>query len=124
MQKDSGSNLSAVLRNLEGEGRLSAFLKTLDAPALERIIFDWLLWARAEQMAPVNIDWTTWLILGGRGAGKTRAGAEWVRAQALTQAKSGYGSPARIAIIGRTLDEARNIMVEGSSPNYIHDKSG
>lgn len=115
MQKDSESNLSAALRNLETDGRLQAFLNTLQAPVLERIIFDWSLWARAEQIAPTNSDWTTWLILGGRGAGKTRAGAEWVRAQALKPPDAVLGAPARIAIIGRTLDEARNIMVEGSS---------
>ncbi len=114
MPINSVSSLFAGLRDLKAEGRLHAFLGTLDAVLLERIIFDWPLWARAEQMAPAT-DWTTWLILGGRGAGKTRAGAEWVRAQALGQPEVGRGAPARIAIIGRTLDEARDIMVEGSS---------
>jgi phage terminase large subunit-like protein len=54
-------------------------------------------------------DWTTWLLLGGRGAGKTRAGAEWVRELALADAK------ARIALIGETEHEAREVMVEGVS---------
>lgn len=114
MQIDSVSSLSAALRNLRDDGRLSGFLNGLDPAELERIIFDWPLWARAEQIAP-GTDWTTWLILGGRGAGKTRAGAEWVRAQALRPPEISQRMPARIAIIGRTLDEARDIMVEGSS---------
>jgi phage terminase large subunit-like protein len=54
-------------------------------------------------------DWTTWLILGGRGAGKTRAGAEWVRSLALNDAK------ARIALIAETEDDAREVMIEGVS---------
>jgi phage terminase large subunit-like protein len=53
--------------------------------------------------------WTTWLILGGRGAGKTRAGAEWVRRIALSDPK------ARIALIAETEDDAREVMVEGVS---------
>jgi phage terminase large subunit-like protein len=54
-------------------------------------------------------EWTTWLLLGGRGAGKTRAGAEWMRALALADPK------ARIALIGETEHEAREVMVEGVS---------
>jgi phage terminase large subunit-like protein len=54
-------------------------------------------------------DWTTWLILGGRGAGKTRAGAEWVRRTALADPK------ARIALIGEGEHETREVMVEGVS---------
>ena len=52
---------------------------------------DWRMWGRAgKQLPPDEPDWRNWLILGGRGAGKTRAGAEWVKAQALglwTEAK-------------------------------------
>jgi phage terminase large subunit-like protein len=52
--------------------------------------------------------WTTWLILGGRGAGKTRAGAEWVRAVAADRT-------ARIALIGETERDVREVMIEGVS---------
>lgn len=54
-------------------------------------------------------DWTTWLILGGRGAGKTRAGAEWVRHVAENDPQ------ARIALIGETEHDVRHVMVEGVS---------
>ncbi|MFZ0847198.1 MAG: terminase family protein [Pseudolabrys sp.] len=54
-------------------------------------------------------DWLTWLILGGRGSGKTRAGAEWVRQVAQNDPK------ARIALIAETEHEAREVMVEGVS---------
>jgi phage terminase large subunit-like protein len=64
---------------------------------------------RAPERANSGADWTTWLILGGRGAGKTRAGAEWVRDLALSDPK------AHIALIGETEHDAREIMVEGVS---------
>jgi phage terminase large subunit-like protein len=61
------------------------------------------------RLANSGEEWTTWLLLGGRGAGKTRAGAEWVRALALADPK------ARIALIGETEHDAREVMVEGIS---------
>lgn len=70
--------------------------------------YDWLRHARAEQLPPEG-DWATWLILGGRGSGKTRAGAEWVRAQAES------GAARRIALIAETVDQARDVMVRGAS---------
>src|SRR3990170_3261871 len=64
---------------------------------------------RAPRLANSGADWTTWLILGGRGAGKTRAGAQWVRDIALND------KHARIALIGETEHEVRSVMVEGVS---------
>ena len=64
---------------------------------------------RPPQLANSGAEWTTWLVLGGRGAGKTRAGAEWVRDLALADGK------ARIALIAETEHEAREVMVEGVS---------
>jgi len=70
---------------------------------------DWLLWAHAAQMPPEG-DWTTWLLIGGRGSGKTRAGAEWVRSLA-----TGASPVSRIALVGETMAQARAVMVEGES---------
>lgn len=70
--------------------------------------FPFLATARAAQRAP-NGDWRTWLFMGGRGAGKTRAGAEWTRFSAL------YGGCARIALLGPTLGDVREVMIEGPS---------
>jgi phage terminase large subunit-like protein len=64
---------------------------------------------RAPERANSGADWTTWLVLGGRGAGKTRAGAQWVRDVDASDAK------ARIALIGETEHDAREVMVEGVS---------
>ena len=66
-------------------------------------------WAHENQLPPKSEGWRTWLMMAGRGFGKTRAGAEWVHA--LASGKPG----ARIALIGATIHEARNVMVEGVS---------
>lgn len=63
--------------------------------------------ARAEQLPPDDDDWDNWLLLAGRGYGKTRTGAEW----ALEQAKT-YD---RGALVGPTAGDARDILVEGES---------
>ena len=68
----------------------------------------WEGWARDEQLPPQKA-WRTWLICAGRGFGKTRAGAEWVRDVARAD------PAARIALVGATMAEVRNVMVEGDS---------
>lgn len=68
----------------------------------------WELWARSDQKPPAG-DWSVWLICAGRGFGKTRAGAEWVREVAKRD------GDARIALVGASLNEVRAIMVEGES---------
>ncbi len=73
--------------------------------ALER---SWADWARKEQLPPDG-DWRAWLFLGGRGAGKTRAGAEWVGELART------GRAGRIALVGPTFHDVREVMIEGHS---------
>ncbi len=76
----------------------------------------WLFehWALEHQLPPEG-DWTTWVILGGRGAGKTRAGAEWIRAQVEGGKPGDPGPSSRVALVGETLDEAREVMIFGAS---------
>ena len=66
-------------------------------------------------MPPGGEAWRTWLVLGGRGAGKTRAGAEWVKARALGLWPATGARSERIAIVAPTLGEARLVMIEGKS---------
>ena len=73
-----------------------------------RLKYAWPLHARESQLPPKG-DWDTWMILAGRGFGKTRTGAEWVRAQ-VENYQAG-----RIALVARTIPEAQSIMVEGES---------
>ena len=75
-----------------------------------RIQREWWLSGRAEQKPPEGA-WRTWLIMGGRGSGKTRAGAEWVHALATASARSDL----RIALVAETLGDAREVMVDGVS---------
>ncbi|NOX84288.1 MAG: DNA-packaging protein [Alphaproteobacteria bacterium] len=90
----------------------------------------WMSHAHKHQIEPIG-DWTTWLILGGRGAGKTRAGAEWIRALVADGAVSDGGAAndrgaanddgvdrhtARaIALVAETYADAREVMIEGPS---------
>ena len=69
---------------------------------------DWEFWQRWDQYVPVG-DWRIWLVMAGRGYGKTRMGAEWVCEMAAAH------PGARIALIGATITEARGVMVEGES---------
>jgi predicted phage terminase large subunit-like protein len=74
----------------------------------------WDFWAMPHQLPPAGA-WRTWVILGGRGAGKTRAGAEWVRAQVEGPRPRDPGRCKRIALLGETIDQAREVMVFGDS---------
>lgn len=69
---------------------------------------EWPIWAHDGQ-TPERDDWGLWLIRAGRGFGKTRAGAEWVQAYARANVT------ARIALVGGTADEVRQVMIEGPS---------
>ncbi len=85
----------------------------MSARDLERVLYDWHMWARDDQLPP-DLPWVTWLLLGGRGAGKTRAGAEWVRRLVLGQPLA-EAHTLRIALVGETLADVRAVMVEGIS---------
>ena len=80
-------------------------LKLADLERMERL---WRAWRRPDQREPDG-DWRTWLVMAGRGFGKTRMGAEWVRAAA--ESKPGL----QIALVGATDNEVRRVMVEGPS---------
>lgn len=85
-----------------------AFLRELTEAERRQLLAYWPFWARPEQLPPPG-EWRTWLVMAGRGFGKTRAGAEWVRRIALSD-----GS-ARIALVASSILEARAVMVEGES---------
>jgi len=85
-----------------------AQLAQLSAAQRAEFATHWRLWAREQQLPPAGEAWRIWLILAGRGFGKTRAGAEWVRELATDPS-------ARIALVGASLHEARAVMVEGES---------
>lgn len=122
-QNDCVARLRNALNVSTRNGTLRQSLSDLTLEQLEHYICDWASWARDDQLPPPPSDslhpWRVWLILGGRGAGKTRAGAEWIRAKALgislVRDHSSQEPCRRIALIGETLGEVRRVMVEGTS---------
>jgi phage terminase large subunit-like protein len=95
-------------RDMSPEER-EARAERLDEKTLRFLRDDWV-WtvARRDQLAPPG-DWRIWLFLGGRGAGKTRSGAEWI-AEGVDA-----GTARRIGLIGATHQDARAVMIEGVS---------
>ncbi len=75
-------------------------------------LFDF--WALPHQLPPAG-DWRVWVVMGGRGAGKTRAGAEWVRAQVEGGRPRDPGRATRVALVGETYDQVRDVMIHGDS---------
>jgi phage terminase large subunit-like protein len=84
---------------------------------LEALNFDWSFWARPKQLAPKGNEWSVWFLLGGRGFGKTRSGAEWVRSQMCGRTPLGRGIVRHMAIVAETAKDARDVMIgEGRAP--------
>ena len=85
-----------------------AWFKRLGYDRYEKLLTDWPWWQRDDQHPPAG-DWHVWMLLAGRGFGKTRTGAEWVRD--FAERTPG----ARIALVAASLHEARQVMIEGES---------
>jgi phage terminase large subunit-like protein len=124
MRTASATALRSGLKGCDPVTAVERFVATLSAEEAEFLQHDWQLWARDDQLPPplsqtgassAAAPWTTWLILGGRGAGKTRAGAEWVRGLAFGRPPFAAAPVARIALVGETLQDARAVMVDGPS---------
>ncbi len=94
------TDIIAFLLSLPAAARMMALaqLGPVEREALDRA---WASWAHSGQAAPPG-DWRTWVIMAGRGFGKTLAGAQWIRHAAAGQARL------RIALVAATLDEARD----------------
>jgi len=90
----------------EEQRRIIWSMSAADVLALDA---DFEAWAHEAQLPPKQEGWRTWLMMAGRGFGKTRAGAEWV--EKIARSRPGV----RIALVGATIDEARRVMVEGVS---------
>lgn len=118
MRTKSAARLRHALRNSSKGYDVEKILKKEPLETLEALLHDWQIWARDDQLPPAieaEAPWHVWLLMGGRGAGKTRAGAEWVRAMALGRAPVAAEPACRIALVGETLGDVRRTMIEGES---------
>lgn len=100
----SESLLKRAIKNVGIKGVLEA----IPPGAREQLQYEWRAWARPEQLPPPP-PWLVWLILAGRGFGKTRTGAEWIRGEVES------GRRGRLALVSSTAADARDVMVEGES---------
>jgi phage terminase large subunit-like protein len=91
------------------EDEVYKFIERLTLADLLQLDAWFELWAHKNQLPPKCEGWRTWLMMAGRGFGKTRAGAEWIFR--LANARPG----SRIALVGASIGDARSIMVEGVS---------
>jgi phage terminase large subunit-like protein len=104
-----GTEILRRFGSLDQETRRTALalLPEIEREALDR---EWEMWAHRGQLEPPG-DWATWVIKAGRGFGKTRAGAQWIESLIARHPDV----PLRIALVGATMDDARRVMVEGTS---------
>ena len=102
-----GRELLARLRALPPEHRRAALIAAGEAD-VRALDLEWPYWAHEGQV-PLHDDWTVCVMKGGRGFGKTRAGAEWVSARAREN------PGCHIALVAATPDEVRRVMIEGRS---------
>ena len=101
----SPRSLRSSLLALGDDDRAAALAELTEADAAA-LLYDWQFWARDNQLAPGG-DWLVWLLLAGRGFGKTRTGAEFVRARVEA------GEARRIALVSATAADVRDTMIEG-----------
>lgn len=89
-------------------------IRDLKEAESEALATQWGLFARDDQLPPVR-HFRNWLMMGGRGAGKTRAGAEWLRALVEGSGAVLGDSAGRVALVGETFQDVRDVMIEGES---------
>lgn len=83
-------------------------LTSLSDEEKAQLKWEWDFWARENQKAPTG-EWNNWVVLAGRGFGKTRMGSEWIRQKALAN------PGCRIALVAETAADARDVMILGDS---------
>ena len=103
-----------MLASADAEIRETFLNELAEEGALGALPFLFEFWALPHQLPPEG-EWRTWVIMGGRGAGKTRAGAEWVRSQVEGSRPTDKGRAKRVALVGETFDQVRDVMIQGDS---------
>ncbi|KKN45622.1 hypothetical protein LCGC14_0681320 [marine sediment metagenome] len=121
MSKSSSLNLDEAslrkikiprLRELLGDEEFTRLVQGMTEEEAEALLFDWPSWARETQLEPPG-KWAIWLVLSGRGFGKTRAGTEWVRENVMSLDPRKHAG--RIALIAQTAGDGRDVLIEGEA---------
>jgi phage terminase large subunit-like protein len=112
-------SLRHVLKKSSLIGAFPELLADATAAELEKLRDSWQLNARSDQFPPDQAHgggpWTAWIVMGGRGAGKTRTGAEWIKGLMTGDPDFTVTPVERVALIGETAADVRDVMVEGVS---------
>ena len=114
-QLDLSNHSMAEQFSLLPQEEQDALLRDMSESQLEGLDFDWDFWSRPKQATPSGRPWATWLILAGRGFGKTLTGAQTVRRWHCGPTPLSAGESQYTAIIAETSKDARDVMIEGPS---------
>ncbi len=108
VRKAAARTVTAQTLLMIPDAERAGFIRGLPGHMAEALHRDWPVWQSDAQAEPAS-DWRVWLMLAGRGFGKTRLGAQWVRRLAAANPE------ARIALVAATMAEVRSVMIEGES---------
>ncbi len=122
MNTSTPSLLDELKNGLRAGKDLNDLLPLLPDGEFELLHREWRFDARGDQLPPDG-EWLVWLMLGGRGAGKTRAGAEWVRGMALGLAPYAERPVGGIGLVGETFADVREVVIEGVSGRMTRNES-
>lgn len=107
-----------ILAAMSEEDR-ERWLSRIGYDARVNLRYDWNFWGRPNQLSPGpfadGTEWLTWLVLAGRGFGKTRMGSEWIRENVCGATPLAPGKYKRVALVAETAADARDVIVEGDS---------
>lgn len=108
-------SIAERLASLSTKQRLE-ILSCFSDEECEHFLYDWWFWGRKNQFQPPS-DFYCWLVLAGRGFGKTRMGVEWVKSyvEGGTPLNAAKNAPSHIALIGQTQADGRDVIIEGES---------
>lgn len=112
-RQNSKRSLASYLASLPENERIE-ILGRLSKQDLANFKYQWQIFGRPDQFLPEG-EWSNWLILAGRGWGKTRTGAEAIRQLVCGNTPLAPGAYKRVALIAETAADARDVMVEGDS---------
>lgn len=97
------------VKELVGAEAFARHMASLSVEEAQELLYNWKLWSRPEQRTPPGNWWSIWLLLAGRGFGKTRTGAEWIKE------REEKGLAKYIALVSQSAGDARDVMVEGEA---------